>query len=271
MSGVALCTDSSAQLPPHLVTGVGLDVVPMGIVLDDRDHDESDLDVDAFYEALARGSRATTSHPSPGRFAEAYEAALARGAAEVLSIHLGSRISGTVGAAELAAKTAPLPIEVVDTGTASFGVGICVLAAAAIVASGGSGRDASRAIEELVPAIGNVFALADAPGGRIPVPSGPAAVPVLSFAGGETLPVDEARTFDEAALKMLDHITRREGRLRVAVGHAAPATAAAADLLVTELARAEGVVDVLRYRVGPSVGVHTGGLSFGAFWWPAAA
>ena len=126
MRSLALCTDSSAQLPAALVTALGLEVVPISIAVDELAFDEPDLDVDAFYAAIGARGRAATSQPSPGRFAEAYAAAHARGDREVLSIHVGGQISGTVGAAEIAAREAPLPVSVVDTGTASFGVGICV-------------------------------------------------------------------------------------------------------------------------------------------------
>jgi fatty acid-binding protein DegV len=69
---------------------------------------------------------------------------------------------------------------------------------------------------------------------------------------------------------MAAHIDLEPGPLRAAVGHASAATAAAADALADELECSGSIVDVLRYRVGPSVGAHTGSLSFGAFWWPAS-
>jgi len=267
MRPLALCTDSSAQLPAPLVAALGLDVVPMSIAVDDLVFDEPDLDVDEFYASIAGGRRAATSQPSPGRFAEAYGAARARGDREVLSIHVGSRISGTVGAAAIAAREALLPVEVVDTGTASFGVGICVLAAAEAIAAGASGRDVADVIEKLVPSIGNVFVAPTAPGGRIPAAAG---TPVLSFAGGRTETLAFAGSLERAAELMAAHIDLEPGPLRAAVGHASAATAAAADALADELECSGSIVDVLRYRVGPSVGAHTGSLSFGAFWWPAS-
>ena len=267
MRPLALCTDSSAQLPAPLVAALGLDVVPMSIAVDDLVFDEPDLDVDEFYASIAGGRRAATSQPSPGRFAEAYAAAHARGDREVLSIHVGSRISGTVGAAAIAAREALLPVEVVDTGTASFGVGICVLAAAEAIAAGASGRDVADVIEKLVPSIGNVFVAPTAPGGRIPAAAG---TPVLSFAGGRTETLAFAGSLERAAELMAAHIDLEPGPLRAAVGHASAATAAAADALATALGRSDAIAEVLRYRVGPSVGAHTGSLSFGAFWWPAS-
>ncbi len=130
MRPLALCTDSSAQLPAALVAALGLDVVPISIAVDDL--------VSPIWTSTGSTHRSTPAGAPPrlSRFAEAYAAAHARGDREVLSIHVGSQISGTVGSAEIAAREAPLPVKVIDTGTASFAVGICVLAAAEAIAAG---------------------------------------------------------------------------------------------------------------------------------------
>jgi DegV family protein with EDD domain len=258
----------SAQLPAALVASLGLDVVPMSIAVDDLVFDEPDLDVDRFYASIDAGRRAATSQPSPGRFADAYAAAHARGNREVLSIHVGSQISGTVGSAEVAAREAPLPVTVVDTGTASFGVGICVLAAAEAIAAGASAAEVANVIEQLVPSIGNVFVAPTAPGGRIPATAG---IPVLSFVAGRAETLATARSLERSAEIMAAHVGSQSGSLRAAVGHASVATMAAADALATALGRSNAIAEVLRYRVGPSVGAHTGSLSFGAFLWPASS
>lgn len=268
MTATAICTDSSAQLPARLVARLRAEVVPLSIAVDDRLFDEPDVGADDFYRWLAAGRRITTSQPSPGRFATAYEHAAARGAHDVLSVHVGSAFSGTVGSAELAAREAPLPVTVVDTGTASFGVGICVIAAAEVIAAGGSAEAAADAIERLVPAIGSVFTAAPAEGGRIAAGDG---VQVLSLVDGvmETLrPVADAV---DAAAVMATHLSSVPGPLRVAVGHADASVADAAGRLAATLAGSGAVREVVRYRVGPSVGAHTGGSSFGAFWWPACS
>ena len=61
-----------------------------------------------------------------------------------------------------------------------------------------------------------------------------------------------------------------EGPLAIAVGHAGSALESEADRLAHALARAESVFEVERYRVGASVGAHTGPDSFGLFWWPGS-
>lgn len=219
-----------------------------------------------FYAALAAGCRVTTSQPSPGRFAETYAVAAASGAHEVLSIHTGSSFSGTVGSAELAAAEAPLRVTVVDSGTASVGVGVCVLAAEAALAAGGSAADAVDAISSLAPAIGSVFVATPSSTGRLPAHEG---LHVLTLVDGKTEALTAVASEGEAAEAMARHIHSRPGAVRVAVGHADLSVAVAADELAAAVDESAGVRDVLRYRVGPSVGAHTGGRSFGAFWWPA--
>jgi fatty acid kinase fatty acid binding subunit len=262
---IRLCTDSSAQLPAPLVASLGLDVVPIVVSVDGVSYDETDLDVERFFERLAAGSQVTTSQPSPGRFGDVYAAAAGLGAEEVLSVHVDGRVSGTVGSAELAAREAPIPVMVVDSRTVSFGVGVCALAAADVLAGGASAGEAAAAIERLAPTIGNVFVAGATPGGRVPAGEGLA---VLSFAEGRSETIGSADSLDEAAEIMALHVLSQGAPIGIAVGHAASSTARAADRLAAALSsRAE---PVLRYRVGPSVGSHTGPLSFGAFWWGAA-
>ena len=124
MSRIGICTDASALVPPD-VAAEAVTVVPIPILLDGRPFDEG-LGVDAFYAALESGAHAATSQPSPGDLLAAYVAAADRSARHVVSIHLDARTSGTVAAAELAAREAPVRVTVVDAGTASFGVGVCV-------------------------------------------------------------------------------------------------------------------------------------------------
>jgi DegV family protein with EDD domain len=264
---IVLCTDSSAQLPPHVAAALGVDLVPVAIALDGDSWDETELDVDLFYDRLRRGARATTSQPSPGRFAQAYARAAERGAEEVLSIHVAGAVSGTVGAAELAAREAPVPVTVVDTGTVSFGVAVCVIAAADALAAGRSAGEAVAAIERLSPTLGNAFVAGKAPGGRVPATEG---LPLLSFAGASAEMLGSAESLDHAAVLIAAKVRSQAGQIAVAVGHADRATAASADALANALEHSHRVVELMRYRVGPSVGAHTGPLSFGAFWWPVS-
>ena len=264
MSRPAIVTDSSAQLTGELTAGLDVRVVPIEILIDGETDPETDLDVDLFYERILHGARASTSLPSPGRLAAVYRAAAAGGATEVLSIHLDGRASGTVAGAQLAALEVPVDVTVVDTRTASFGVGICVLAAARAARDGRSGGEIRELVAQLAASLDNVFVASDAPGGRVPSGSG---LPLLTFVDGATTAVAACDNFECAAVAMAARVPA--GRpMRAAVGHAHELMAARADELATLLENTPYVRDVLRYRVSPSVGAHTGPWSFGAFWWP---
>lgn len=128
---VAVVTDSTSCLTAADAAAWGIDVVPLDVAADgERFRDGVDLTPDGLVAALAAGRRVTTSQPPPAAFAAAYEAAAARGAAEVVSVHLSGELSGTVRAAGLAAQLAPLPVHVVDSRSAGLGLGFAALAAA---------------------------------------------------------------------------------------------------------------------------------------------
>src|SRR3954471_9328381 len=106
MPEVAVVTDSTAYLPPELVERHGLAVVPLYVVFGgDRTVRETEItDYPAFFEELRQAeSLPTTSQPSVGDFAAAYEALLAEGK-EVVSIHISAGLSGTSESARQAAE-----------------------------------------------------------------------------------------------------------------------------------------------------------------------
>ena len=90
------------------------------------------------------GPAVRTASPAPERFAAAYAAAAAAGAEAIVSIHLSGRMSGTVGAARLAAAAAPVPVRVIDSGSLGMGLGFAVLSAAEVAGAGGSARAGRR-------------------------------------------------------------------------------------------------------------------------------
>jgi fatty acid-binding protein DegV len=241
--------------------------VPIAVTLDGDPFDERTSSLDWFYERLRAGAVTTTSQPSPGDFADAYDRAASRGAQTVVSIHLDSRVSGTVSSADIAARHARLPVKVVDTRTVSFGVALCVRAAAQAAAAGGLAGDAVRAAAGLGPLLENAFVALGSPGGRVPAATSWA---VLRFTDGGASRIFECASVAEAVGRMASLALDGEEPVSAAVGHAGRAVETAADRLAHRLVRSERVHAVERYRVGASVGAHTGPDSFGMFWWPTS-
>ena len=276
---IGFCTDSNAQLPPDLRDRYGVEVVPLTVTVDGTDHLEwVDLDADAFYALFADGAApaVATAAPSPGRFAAAYRALAERGATEILSVHIGSAISATFNAARLAAQDAPVPVRLVDTGTASFGVACCLWEGAEAAAAGASVEEAAAVAEAVAARTGNVFVVQAVElvrrGGRMGAAAQDAlegdAVPVLRLVGGSYQPVAQVRTVDEAAAAMAAAVLEGGQRLRVGISVADAAGAPVREALEARLAGVPNIVDLVRYRVGPSVGVHTGPGTAGAMWYP---
>jgi fatty acid-binding protein DegV len=266
MNAVALCTDSSALFPAGVAERLGIIVVPIAISLEGAPFDEAETPLDDFYTRVGEGARVTTSQPSPGEFLDAYTVAAETGSEEVISLHLDARISGTARSAELAARQAPIPVTVVDSKTVSFGVGLCVRAAARAIAGGASALQATGAARCVSSELRNVFVAHGGQSGRLPDEVGWS---LLEFAEGAIEPRAACAGLDEAVEAMDGRVFEESGELRAAVGHADASTEAAADALALSLESQTHVVNVERYRVGAAVGAHTGPLSFGAFWWPS--
>ena len=276
---IALVTDSNSQIPPSLIARYGVTVVPVPVTVDGTTYHEGvDLDADDFYARFRPGEpppTVATTQPSPGQFALAYDELVAEGADEILSVHIGSTVSGTINSARIAATGIPVPVRIVDTGTASFAIALCTWAAGEAIAQGASCDEAATAAEQTAQHIGNAFVvgaldLARAGGRLAPTgdPSGDG-VPVLSMAGG-TMQVLGRAADEPAVVAALVDATRRGGaRLRVGIGVADAAVAHYWEILEARLGDAPDVEEVVRYRVGPSVGVHTGPGTVGVMFAPA--
>ncbi len=261
---IGLVTDSNAQLPPDLRARFGVHVVPLVVVVDGAEYAEGvDLDDEDFYSRLAAGATVSTAAPSPGLFVEAYRAAADAGATEILSVHIGSNTSATVDAATVAARMAPVPVEIVDTGTASFPIACCVWAAGLAIEAGGSLADAARAALAVAQQVDNVFVVGALDlarrGGRLAagafVGDG---LPVLALQGGTMDVVVLVEDIDGAIDAMAGYLHQRAGGVPQLAGVGDAGAAELADALAARLDALDEVSQVVRYAVGPSVGAHTG-------------
>jgi hypothetical protein len=118
---IALVSDSNAMLPAGLRDRFSVEVVPLTIVIDGQSYAEGvEITTSTFYERLGADATVSTAAPPPGLFLATYEQAASAGADAVLSVHIGSNTSATVSSARVAAASSPIPVEIVDTGTASF-------------------------------------------------------------------------------------------------------------------------------------------------------
>lgn len=128
---VAIVTDTSAALPNEvykLPNGSDLFVIPIPVMIGDQIYNEDDETLHHDLSiALAAGTGLRTSRPSPGQFSATYKHIAEQGYGRILSIHLSSRLSGTVDAARIAAQNAPIPVTVLDSYNGGMSLGNAVL------------------------------------------------------------------------------------------------------------------------------------------------
>jgi DegV family protein with EDD domain len=146
---VAVVTDSSADLPDAILDHHRIAMVPLQVVFGNSTfRDRVGLKPVEFYRQLRASSELpTTSQPAPADLIQAFRDARAE-AAEVVGVLLGSSLSGTFNAAQTAIRGSGFDgIRLVDSRSASFGVGLLALRAAELAEAGWNGE---RIVEELV-------------------------------------------------------------------------------------------------------------------------
>lgn len=273
---IAVFTDSSSQLSQAELDDAGLGVIPITIVIDDNSfRDGVDLGAADFYSRIGEGVQLSTSQPSPGEILSAWSAAVNDGAAEIVSVHVGDELSGTLNSARIAAEQLDAPVHLIDSKSTSYGLGVLALAVAERIASTGSTAGLAEFAEAKVAEISTVFILQDLryvmKGGRMRpanLPSGEKDVPVLGGAGGGYQLLGTGRTVDELVEQMAASLLEGDHLRHVAIAFAAPDTIVFTERLEELMEASPLVASVRRYRMGPAIAVHTGPGTAGGFAWP---
>ncbi|MFJ2471505.1 DegV family protein [Streptomyces sp. NPDC087659] len=266
---VAIVTDSTAYLPPQTMELHGITAVPLTVVLGNQVLEEgTEISARSLAQALQKRRSVTTSRPSPETFAAAYRATAEAGAAGIVSLHLSSEFSGTYDAAVLAAREAPVPVRVVDTGMVAMALGFCALAAAEAVDAGGSLDEAVAAAEKRAAGTSAFFYVDTLDylrrGGRIGAAqalfgSALAVKPLLQLEGGRIELKEKVRTASKAIARLEELAAERAGagRVDIAVHHlAAPERASALAERLRE--RVPNLGELHVSEVGAVIGAHTG-------------
>ena len=270
--GVAIVTDSTASLPGDLVASHGIGVVPLHVVLDGQQYSEGvDITTTELAAALRRLTAVSTSRPSPQAFLDAYEAAAAGGADAVVSVHISSDMSGTVGSAALAAGQSPIPVEVVDSRSVGMALGYAAVSAA-VAASQGLDATAVAAIAGTRARAATVIFYVDTlehlrRGGRIGAASALlgsalAIKPLLALSDGHINPIEKVRTAARALSRLeelsLDAVGAAADRgVDIAVHHL-DSPDRAADLVDRLQAKVPSSTTVILVELGAVVGAHVG-------------
>ena len=150
---VAVVTDSTASIPQNALEGLDIPTIPLWLIWEDeRYRDGVDISPEAFYRRLReRDTIPSTSQPSVGEFVDFYRrVAEERETDTIVGAFISSKISGTVASAQAAVAQVPeLNVTVIDSYTASMGLGFLTLAAAREASRGASAQEVAAAANEV--------------------------------------------------------------------------------------------------------------------------
>lgn len=149
MERIALVTDSTCDIPPEHLAELGIHMIPLSVYFGDEEYrDNVDLTPEQFYAKLAgTPDLPTTSQPSAGQFHALYQKLQQDGYTHILSLHLTRKFSGTLQAAAVAARMLTgVEVQVEDSRSASWGLGLQVLRAKQLIDNG-------MTFAELVPEV----------------------------------------------------------------------------------------------------------------------
>ena len=139
---VRIVTDSACDLPQQVADDLHIDIVPLTIRIGEEEFvDRQDLSVSEFWKRCAASpTLPETAAPAPGQFEAAYRKLAAEGATSVVTISLSAGLSATMQSAELAARSlaGEFQVSVVDSRSATLGLGVIVASCARLAASGAS-------------------------------------------------------------------------------------------------------------------------------------
>lgn len=130
---IKIVTDSTCDLPQHVIQELGITVVPLYINFGDKGYlDGLEITRKDFYSNLPTYPiHPTTGIPGVDSFTRTYERLVAGGATQIISIHISKSLSATVDVAESAAKEFDqIAVTVRDSQQLSLGTGFQVETAA---------------------------------------------------------------------------------------------------------------------------------------------
>jgi len=158
MHHIQIVTDSTADLSDEQIKKYGIKVVPITVTFGSESYaDGVDLSAKEFYRKLVSSSELPkTTQPSPELFRKAYEEIASKDEV-IISAHISGKLSGTLNSAEVASKMINAEVVLVDTRTASQGVGRSVLVAAEAVRRGMNLEETINIINKSISKTFSVF------------------------------------------------------------------------------------------------------------------
>jgi DegV family protein with EDD domain len=265
---VKIVTDSTSDIPAELIKEYGITIVPAYVQFNGKTYrDGVDISQDEVYQKMVTDNIVVkTSQPPPGDFINVYKKLLTE-ADELISIQVTSKLSGIYNSAVQAREMigGGNRIEVVDSMSASMGLGLMTLAAARMAKDG---ENLPGIMEEVKSSISrtHLWGIFDTLkylflGGRIgkakALLGGMLHVkPMLTMSNGELQPTGLARSRSKGLDKLFENIRNCCSIQDLAIVHST--TPEDAQSLKERIGTILDKSNIHISRLGPALGVHGG-------------
>lgn len=272
---VRVVTDSACDLPPELCAELGIEVVPLTIRFGDAELvDRVELSTTEFWERMASTTvMPETAAPSVGAFEETFRRLADEGADGIVCVNLSSRLSATMQSAQVAAKALDgrCPVAIIDSKTASMGIGMLAMHAARRAAQGADLATITAELDDRRDRLKTYAALDTLEflrrGGRI---GGAQALlgsvlsikPVIAIEGGTVESAGKVRTRSKALRFLVDQV--KEGSVETLC--VLDAQAPDLDDFLAMLEPIVPTAEITVGKIGPVIGVHGGPRLIGITW-----
>jgi DegV family protein with EDD domain len=266
---VRVVTDSTADLPDEVVQELGITVVPLHIHFGEETYEDGvTITKDEFYHRLTTGSvLPKTSAPASGAFTDTYER-LCREADGIISVHISSKLSATHTSALLGRDGArpACDIAIIDSYSASIGLGLLAVRAARLAGSGAKLKDIVTDIECAVPRT-KYFGVVDTleylhKGGRIGMATALLGSllnvkPILGLKDGVAHPIERVRGNRQKAFdRLCEMVANYAGISSLAIAHTTAEEEM--EMLGAKLSQYFPVDRIIKSRCGATLGTYLG-------------
>jgi DegV family protein with EDD domain len=274
MDRIKIITDSTADLPTHLVEKNDIEVLPLLVNINGKSYrDGIDINLSSLLDLMELSDEfPTTSQVNPETFLDCYKRYLDEGY-KIISIHISSKMSGACQSAKIAKETlGSEDIHIIDSQNVTSGLGLLVLKACRLRDEGKSAADINRAVMEILPHVKSALVFDSLEnlvrGGRLPKAVGKVGNMlgiklIMEVGDGEMKLLDKVR----GSKRAVKYVTKYVDRLGIKNGETSVLLHVGSNETLPALRgnMTEANVDFFECEVGCVVGVHAGPGACGVF------
>jgi len=269
MSKIKIVTDSTSDLSKEIIRKFNIEVIPLSVSIDGETYlDGVDISPSEFMEKMKEAKELPkSSQPAVGKFLELYDQLCLQGY-DVISIHLSTGLSGTVGSAESAAQMSKCNVTVVDSKFISKALSFQVIEAAKMAENGSTVEEIISRLDE-IQKHSHLYVVVDTlenlvKGGRIG--RGKALIgsllkikPIASLTDGVYTPVANARSHAQVVSFLTEQFVKdSEGKKVKDIGIVHANGLELAKKLSDSIKKISGYVSIEVVDTTPIIGTHTG-------------